>query len=616
MYLTNLARSAVQHKAQQMASQQMASQGVNPMQAHQMGSQGVNPMQAQMMGSPNLPMPMQIQTASQMMFARVNQMNPMQQAGFQSVHSEDRKGGRTDKAVSWAEAQRMTSHVGTAPLQGPLIPPFGPMPVGQISGPDGKAGCGKGQQQTPRDGPRPVGQVSGPHHGKAPTAGAGRGGGPDRGWEDDSKAIPQDTGGKKRKLMPKDRPNRRRVFCSTPGCCNAGGKQSWKWLDGIPSGDQVCSKCSRPWPEGVQDECKLERGLNNDWVNWKRSGELRNLRPEYPPGYHSLPFDLRDPKDPLYGVVNHDDWPDHRERAVRGGAILEADDELHEQGAGSTAARVPGSSPSGGPAKSKWDMGPRGAAEADWQTSANEKWYATLPEDKLLPAELELREALLTWARERQERPELSDSPPLLANAASDPDIKRHRQAKPLSAIILAILPPGVKLGEWIERRIGAEIELKNVDDGQQEVVLTGEGPEDPDAPSGARGCKPAGGGAQHAAYFEEKSRAQEAKEAFFASLPEDAFSSEEEDLRGALLDFLDNWTEDHPAKVTDAATTPGIAQARRAVLPRGCPVSLKEWIDRRIGGEIETRPGPNGLAICGLRGTLDDPGSKRRRLG
>merc|ERR1712183_563043 len=106
-----------------------------------------------------------------------------------------------------------------------------------------------------------------------------------------------------------------------------------------------------------------------------------------------------------------------------------------------------------------------------------------------------------------------------------------------------------------------------------------------------------------------EKHRAQEGKDAFFASLPADEFSNEEEDLRCALLDFLDNWKEDHPPKVTDAATTPEIAQARRAVLPRGCPVSLKEWIDRRIGGEIETRLGMNALAIFGLRGTLENSG-------
>jgi len=119
-------------------------------------------------------------------------------------------------------------------------------------------------------------------------------------------------------------------------------------------------------------------------------------------------------------------------------------------------------------------------------------------------------------------------------------------------------------------------------------------------------------------------------KEQFFASLPEDSFTPEEEDLRDTLLAFLGMWTSNDPPSLSDAGGDPEIRRARPAVLPKGCQVSLKDWIERRIGGEIELAMDhrSSGQWLFGLRGSLDVPpaqgrgqahagagGSKRRRV-
>lgn len=227
---------------------------------------------------------------------------------------------------------------------------------------------------------------------------------------------------------------------------------------------------------------------------------------------------------------------------------------------------------------------PRGAAAPD-----KDAWFAGLPGDELLPGEMALREAILNWIqRWPQLRPanRPPGSPPHLADAGSDNDIRRARTE---------LIPKMVKLADWIERRIGGEVELRMAatGNGQQEVYLRGTAP--PEVNASARG-------------------GTEAKERFFASLPEEEFSPEEDELRAALLEFLERWTGATPPALTEAGAEEEISKLRRAVLPKGCPVSLKEWIDRRIGGEIETRAGPDGKAIFGLRGTLGPAATKRRR--
>jgi len=92
-------------------------------------------------------------------------------------------------------------------------------------------------------------------------------------------------------------------------------------------------------------------------------------------------------------------------------------------------------------------------------------------------------------------------------------------------------------------------------------------------------------------------------KEQFFSSLPMDGFTPDEEQLRGALLDVLNTWTAEEPPTLAHAGLAAGVRKFRVKVLPKGSPVTLRDWIDRRIGGEIEVFDGPSGQLHVGLRG-------------
>merc|ERR1719379_3158649 len=102
-------------------------------------------------------------------------------------------------------------------------------------------------------------------------------------------------------------------------------------------------------------------------------------------------------------------------------------------------------------------------------------------------------------------------------------------------------------------------------------------------------------------------------KEQFFASLPDDSFTPEEEDLRDTLLAFLGQWSGPEPPSLSDAGGDQEIRRARPLVLPKGCQVSLKDWIERRIGGEIElAMDNRSGQWLFGLRGSLEVPPAAR----
>lgn len=246
-------------------------------------------------------------------------------------------------------------------------------------------------------------------------------------------------------------------------------------------------------------------------------------------------------------------------------------------------------------------MGGGGAGGREAPATARDKdaaaqaWFTTLPTDELLPGELALREALLAWIKRwPQLRPSTraANSPPHLADTGQDAEIRRARAD---------LLPAKVRLADWIERRIGGELELRPALNGQQEVYIRGSAPPE-DKSRGGRGVGSGGGTAEE-------------KERFFTSLPDDEFSEAEETLRAALLDFLDRWSGSGPPGLSDAASEEDVGAARRALLPKGAPVSFKEWIDRRIGGEIETKAdGPKGQAIFGRRGELGGTGGAKRR--
>merc|ERR1712048_177998 len=81
--------------------------------------------------------------------------------------------------------------------------------------------------------------------------------------------------------------------------------------------------------------------------------------------------------------------------------------------------------------------------------------------------------------------------------------------------------------------------------------------------------------------------------EEFFASLPQDEFSKEEEALRDALLAFLRKWPQSKPPTVLQVKRDPMVAKSIRPLLPPGCPVPLQDWVDKRIGGEVQVGGGP-----------------------
>jgi len=228
-----------------------------------------------------------------------------------------------------------------------------------------------------------------------------------------------------------------------------------------------------------------------------------------------------------------------------------------------------------------------------------ETFLASLPEDELLPAELALRDAMLGFLeRWPEERPASAPETPNLGHLGSDAEVKRCRGE--------LFRNSKVKLADWIEHRVGGEVELRPAPNGP-EVCLRGSAP--PPAAQ-ARGGKGGGGGGG-------QRNNEEAKEQFFADLPGEDFLEAEEELRNALLAFIDTHGGEGPPAIADAGGEEMVAIARKALLPKGCPVTMKEWIDRRIGGEIETRAVAGGRVIFGLRGTLPEtaaPAGKRRR--
>merc|ERR1711862_606983 len=74
----------------------------------------------------------------------------------------------------------------------------------------------------------------------------------------------------------------------------------------------------------------------------------------------------------------------------------------------------------------------------------------------------------------------------------------------------------------------------------------------------------------------------------FFANLPSDSFTPAEDRLRQALYDFLTQKPR-HLHHLSAAGSDEGIKGPRKEVLETtDCKVPLKEWIEQRIGGEIE----------------------------
>lgn len=236
----------------------------------------------------------------------------------------------------------------------------------------------------------------------------------------------------------------------------------------------------------------------------------------------------------------------------------------------------------------------KAAAEGPPSEEVRQRFFQSLPSTELTARELTLRDRLLDFCTSwESSRP--GGSLPLLSDACSDPAVRAAKAG---------LLPKGLPFKEWIDHRIGMEIETREQPNGHCAIFFRGSAPERTSSSS-----RPSTDD------IEEFKRVQEEKrEAFFATLPVNDFSEEELELRQALLTFIAQWPAKQGSPDLGKAGQDSIVQTcRAALLPKGCGCSLQHWIDRRIGGEIETaRFG--ATTVCDLRGKLQVDKSVQRQ--
>jgi len=187
------------------------------------------------------------------------------------------------------------------------------------------------------------------------------------------------------------------------------------------------------------------------------------------------------------------------------------------------------------------------------QGEQTDVFFQSLPTDTFLPWEEELIESLdkvLKKCKAGRSRKPLSS-------------IQDHPKTAP---VLANHLPPSVSFTDWIRIRVGQKYEV--FDDGPKPEVgkreLSGQELE------------------------EWKSQRNACVEDFFAGLPPDAFTPDEENLRAAILDILLAWRGDMPLTLHEVGQHPTVMQFRHLVLPRG--VFLNEWIAQRLGDDIEVQ--------------------------
>jgi len=215
--------------------------------------------------------------------------------------------------------------------------------------------------------------------------------------------------------------------------------------------------------------------------------------------------------------------------------------------------------------------------------SEHQAFFVNLPPNDLLPLEADLRKILISWL---------------------------HMKQGPFPLI------------EWIDRRIGGEVETRKDSKGYTEIFLRGAspmggpvggpmsgyapgmpphihhpggvpmGPSPPPPPP----LTPASSVARPAV---PGHAAKKSAEAFFKRLPRDQFGAQETTLREAVFEFLAKWKPQELATLPDLAGHLAIKIAQKNFLPKDVP--LMDWIERRIGGELELRPGPKGEMVVHL---------------
>jgi len=191
------------------------------------------------------------------------------------------------------------------------------------------------------------------------------------------------------------------------------------------------------------------------------------------------------------------------------------------------------------------------------QTSCTRQFFETLQPSKLAPPEVRLRAALIDYLRGW--RPE---TPPLLDEVQTSSAVVKFYEA---------LIPRGVAFRQWIEYRIGAEVQVHENPKRQWEILLQEDvrrfyHREESPQPSG------------HGDPYE----------GFFVSLPPDEFLPQEMDLRRSILDWMHRWQDSRRNKcplMSEMMPDPDVSRNISATLTPGVP--LHAWIDRRIGSEV-----------------------------
>jgi len=166
-----------------------------------------------------------------------------------------------------------------------------------------------------------------------------------------------------------------------------------------------------------------------------------------------------------------------------------------------------------------------------------------------------------------------------LADFEKTPYIKR---------IIQECMPDNASLKEWIERRVSDSFEVGLDRDHNYAMI-------------------------RMRSIFNSEER-ENAVADFLESMPEGRFTPEEEDLRRAVLNFLEEWQRSHPLSPvrTDVlGQCRAVSQAKSYALPTR--LTLKMWCEQRLFDDVEfmkidggTGNQKGAVVVVGLRGQLD----------
>jgi len=211
--------------------------------------------------------------------------------------------------------------------------------------------------------------------------------------------------------------------------------------------------------------------------------------------------------------------------------------------------------------------------------AAVEEFMTTLPTDGFADEEVPLRQALLDYLDLNEDRGDPKDGV-FLNDAKKDPAVRE----------CIKIFPPRhIPLRSWIDFRVGGELNVRRGRDGVWIMERQSVAQERKDAD-------------------DAKKEEREAKfQDWLACLPTDGFEPLETSLRDAIMKFLKAIPNNKAALYDDACKDPEVQPLKQQFLPKGHPASLRQWIENRIGGEVEImKDDRDGKMLIGFTGKLE----------